>query len=403
MHRDEQHAVAAHSHLREMVSDLIAQAAEAGEVRDDVAPAELAAYCLHAVGAAGGMPSKAAVRRLVDCRTSGCCGLSTADLAPRPVLVIYARGLRKVFRRPRRIEGPFGAVRTLLSREMVETVAVQDVSFDIDEGELVGYLGPNGAGKSTTVKMLTGVLTPTSGEVVVRGVVPWRDRTANARSIGVVFGQRTQLWWDLPLIESLRLIGALYDVPQAEFTRSLGRMRDLLGLDPFLDTPVRQLSLGQRMRGDLAAAMLYEPSILYLDEPTVGLDVLAKSAVRDFIAETNRAGRTTVLLTTHDLDDVTALCRRILLIDHGRVLFDGTIDRLMASYGAERHVIVTLADPGAEIPRGQRMEDGRFRFALGPQEGVPALLATLGASHEIRDLTVAEPELEDVIKRIYAG
>jgi len=259
--------------------------------------------------------------------------------------------------------------------------------------------------------MLTGVLTPTGGEVTVRGLVPWRDRSLNARSIGVVFGQRTQLWWDLPLIESLRLIGALYDVPPSEFARSLGRMRDLLGLDGFLDTPVRQLSLGQRMRGDLAAAMLYQPSILYLDEPTVGLDVLAKAAVRDFIAETNRAGRTTVLLTTHDLDDVTALCRRIILIDHGRVLFDGTIDRLIAAYGAERHVIVTLAEPdGACLSAvsagsyvGQRMEDGRYRFTLGAREGVPALLAALGAGHAIRDLTVTEPELEDVIKRIYTG
>jgi len=323
--------------------------------------------------------------------------------------MIHARELRKVFRRPRRVEGAFGTLRTLLSRDHVETVAVQDVSFDIDEGELVGYLGPNGAGKSTTVKMLTGVLTPTSGEVTVRGVVPWRDRTLNARAIGVVFGQRSQLWWDLPLVESLRLIGALYDVPQAEFAVSLGRMRDLLGLDPFLDTPVRQLSLGQRMRGDLAAAMLYQPSILYLDEPTVGLDVLAKAAVRDFIAESNRAGRTTVLLTTHDLDDVTALCRRIILIDHGRVLFDGTIDRLIAMYGAERQVIVTLAEPAvtpalsAGSYAGQRMEDGRYRFTIGARDGVPALLAALGASHAIRDLTVAEPDLEDVIKRIYAG
>ena len=257
--------------------------------------------------------------------------------------------------------------------------------------------------------MLTGVLTPTGGEVTVRGLVPWRDRSLNARSIGVVFGQRSQLWWDLPLIESLRLIGALYDVPQAEFAVSLGRMRDLLGLDPFLDTPVRQLSLGQRMRGDLAAAMLYQPSILYLDEPTVGLDVLAKAAVRDFIAESNRAGRTTVLLTTHDLDDVTALCRRIILIDHGRVLFDGTIDRLIAMYGAERQVIVTLAEPAvtpalsAGSYAGQRMEDGRYRFTIGARDGVPALLAALGASHAIRDLTVAEPDLQDVIKRIYAG
>ncbi|HEX6683509.1 MAG TPA: ATP-binding cassette domain-containing protein [Candidatus Limnocylindrales bacterium] len=321
--------------------------------------------------------------------------------------MIRAHRLRKVFRRPRRIEGRFGALRTLVSREYVETVAVQDVSFEIEEGELVGYLGPNGAGKSTTVKMLTGVLTPTSGEVEVRGHVPWRDRTANAHGIGVVFGQRSQLWWDLPLIDSMRLIGALYDVSDSDFKRSLRRMSDLLGLDDFLETPVRQLSLGQRMRGDLAAAMLYSPPILYLDEPTVGLDVLAKAAVRDFIADTNRAGRTTVLLTTHDLDDVTALCRRIILIDSGSVLFDGTIENLISGYGGQRHVIVTLADAGPEtLSAGaysaERADDGRYSFPLGSDHNVPALLEAISREHPVRDLTVAEPELTDVIKHIYA-
>jgi ABC-2 type transport system ATP-binding protein len=320
-------------------------------------------------------------------------------------MLIRAHELSKTFRRPRRFTG---GLRTLTTRQYVETVAVSSVSFDIDEGELIGYLGPNGAGKSTTIKMLTGVLTPTSGEVVVRGIVPWRDREANARAIGVVFGQRTQLWWDLPLVESLRLVGALYDVPDVRYRQALRRMSDLLGLDEFLDTPVRQLSLGQRMRGDLAAAMLYDPPILYLDEPTVGLDVLAKEAVREFIAETNRTGRTTVVLTTHDLADVAALCRRIILIDHGLVLYDGTIDELIKAYAPPRQVIVTLVDGTGDrlvVGRhaGERDEDGRYHFTLSADDPVPALMTALTGEHDVRDLAVAEPDLESVIKQIYAN
>ncbi|WP_285706389.1 ATP-binding cassette domain-containing protein [Microtetraspora sp. NBRC 16547] len=304
--------------------------------------------------------------------------------------MIRVESLTKVFRRPHAFSGPFGALRTLVTRRYDERVAVDGVSFEIPEGEIVGYLGPNGAGKSTTVKMLTGILTPTSGRIEVDGRVPWRDREANARAVGVVFGQRSQLWWDLPLIDSLRLVGDLYDVPAARFTGSLRRMCDLLGLDDFLDTPVRQLSLGQRMRGDLAAAMLYDPPILYLDEPTVGLDVLAKQAVREFIVDTNRAGRTTVVLTTHDLADVEALCRRIILIDKGRVLYDGGIDDLVTAYAPPRRLVVELADG----------ETRTFEIAGGTS--VPELIAQVAAEHAIRDLSIEEPDLESVIKQIYA-
>ncbi|WP_431896769.1 ABC transporter ATP-binding protein [Nonomuraea sp. bgisy101] len=300
--------------------------------------------------------------------------------------MIRVERLTKVFRRPRTFTGPLGAIRTLLTRQYDERTAVDGITFDIAEGEVVGYLGPNGAGKSTTVKMLTGILTPTSGVVEVAGRVPWRERNANARSVGVVFGQRSQLWWDLPLIESLRLVGDLYDVPAPRFASSLKRMRDLLGLDDFLDTPVRQLSLGQRMRGDLAAAMLYEPPILYLDEPTVGLDVLAKQAVREFIVDTNRAGRTTVLLTTHDLADVEALCKRIILIDKGKVLYDGGIDALVSAYAPPRRLVV-------------HADDGSHAYELTEGLEVPDLLA----AHTIRDLSIEEPDLESVIKRIYAA
>ncbi|MEV0582856.1 ATP-binding cassette domain-containing protein [Nonomuraea sp. NPDC050310] len=310
--------------------------------------------------------------------------------------MIRVEGLTKVFRRPRTFSGPFGTVRTLFTREYEEKTAVDGVGFELDRGEVVGYLGPNGAGKSTTIKVLTGILTPTSGTVEVDGLIPWRDRAANARNVGVVFGQRSQLWWDLPLIESLRLVGSLYDVPAPRFESSLRKLRDLLGLDPFLDTPVRQLSLGQRMRGDLAAAVLYEPPLLYLDEPTVGLDVLAKEAVREFVTETNRTGDTTVILTTHDLADVEALCRRIILIDHGKVIFDGAIEALVDE---PRRLVVQL-DAGPEELRGvRRAGDGSYTFPI--RNDLPALIAEITGAHTIRDMAVIEPDLESVIKRIY--
>src|SRR5438093_1139928 len=239
--------------------------------------------------------------------------------------IISAANLVKTFRSPKRHEGRFGSVRTLVTREYSLTTAVADVSLSIDAGELVGYLGPNGAGKSTTIKMLTGILVPTSGSLLVAGRVPWLQRVENSQSIGVVFGQRSQLWWDLPLVESFDLVARMYRVPDARYKSNLARFREILGLDEFLSTPVRQLSLGQRMRGDLTAALLHDPKIVYLDEPTVGLDVFAKERIRTFVEAINRERGTTIMLTTHDLADVERLCRRIILIDHGRVLFDGSV------------------------------------------------------------------------------
>jgi ABC-2 type transport system ATP-binding protein len=329
--------------------------------------------------------------------------------------VIRVENLAKEFRRPHRYGGPFGAVRTLLTRRYDTVTAVDGVGFSIEPGELVGYLGPNGAGKSTTIKMLTGVLTPTAGTVEVAGLVPWRDREANARRIGVVFGQRSQLWWDLPLVESLRLVAVLYDMDRDRYAANLERLSALLGLDAFLDTPVRQLSLGQKMRGDLAAAMLYEPDILYLDEPTVGLDVVAKDAVRAFIAEANRERGTTVLLTTHDLADVERLCRRIILIDHGRVLFDGPVKELVTRYAPERRLVAMLADgagpagggpltlrgPGGPLT-GAPQEGGGYAFTLRHDSDVHDVTSALTAAHPVRDLRVVEADLESVIRKLYA-
>ncbi|AEV85900.1 Methionine import ATP-binding protein metN [Actinoplanes sp. SE50] len=224
----------------------------------------------------------------------------------------------------------------------------------------------------------------------------------------MVFGQRSQLWWDLPLIESFRLIGALYDVPAERYRSNLARLRELLELDPFLQTPVRQLSLGQRMRGDLAAALLYDPPVLYLDEPTVGLDVLAKETVRGFVNEANRSGRTTVLLTTHDLADVERLCRRILLIDHGRVLYDGPVDGLIARYAPYQDVLVRLDGDQPDGDRlvlagfvGEREHDGRWRFRVGRDEPVHRLLTAAGDGRQIRDLSVVESNLESVVRELY--
>jgi ABC-2 type transport system ATP-binding protein len=322
------------------------------------------------------------------------------------VPVVRVRDLVKEFRTPRRQPGVLGGLRTLFTREQVVTRAVDGISFDVDEGEIVGYLGPNGAGKSTTIKVLTGILVPTAGEVEVAGLVPWRQRERNALNIGVVFGQRSQLWWDLPLVESFKLVRAMYRLPEARYRRNLDRCVGLLGLGELLDRPVRQLSLGQRMRGDLAAAMLYEPRLVYLDEPTVGLDVLAKERIRGFIEETNREAGTTIVLTTHDILDVERLCRRILVIDRGRVLYDGPVERLKAQYAPHRVLVVQLASDSAavDLPGAEtiRREDGKVWLRFDPAfVRVADLINAVTARHAVTDLTVIEPDLEGVIKQIY--
>ena len=323
--------------------------------------------------------------------------------------LITVENLAKEFRRPKRHTGTFGGIRTMFTRQYTVSRAVRDVTFEVAEGELVGYLGPNGAGKSTTIKMLTGILVPTSGTVEVAGTVPWRDRERNARNIGVVFGQRSQLWWDLPLRESLRLIGKMYDFSREKYHANVERFTELLDMAEFLDTPVRQLSLGQRMRGDLAAAMIYEPRVIYLDEPTVGLDVVAKERIRAFIEEENRDRGTTVILTTHDLDDVERLCRRIILIDHGTVLYDGDHAALRARYAPYRELVVTLADgatadidlPGVEVTAAAA---GSATLRFDPDRMSAAdLIGAVLARHRVSDVAIVEPDLEGVIREIYAA
>ncbi len=327
--------------------------------------------------------------------------------------VIQVEDLVKEFRRTKKQEGRFGGVRTLFTRQAETVRAVDNVSFAIEPGELVGYIGPNGAGKSTTIKMMTGILVPSGGKVEVGGIVPWRDRERNAMQIGVVFGQRSQLWWDLPLIESFKLVGKLYRVPEAQYRRNLERFIALLDMEEFLERPVRQLSLGQRMRGDLAASMLYEPPILYLDEPTIGLDVVAKENMRIFIEEMNRDSGTTIVLTTHDLADVERLCHRLILIDHGQVLYDGAVEQLKTKYAPHRILIVELAAEAvasgrlidaSDVPGAEIIEqiDGvariQFETANTP---VQDLIGALNARHQIADLSIVEPDLEGVVRQIY--
>ncbi|GAB2616578.1 ATP-binding cassette domain-containing protein [Streptomyces capparidis] len=321
---------------------------------------------------------------------------------PRDAL-IEVEDLVKEFRRPKVPDGAFAGLRSLFTRQQTVQRAVDGVSFSVEAGEVVGYLGPNGAGKSTTVKMLTGILVPTSGRVTVAGVTPWQARERNAKQIGVVFGQRSQLWWDLPLRESLVLISKLYDMPQARYAAQLDRFTELLDLGPFLDTPVRQLSLGQRMRGDLAAAMLYAPRILYLDEPTVGLDVVAKDRIRRFVAELNRTSGTTVILTTHDLDDVEQLCERIVMIDRGKVVYDGGVPELKARYAPYRELVVeTQGLVEVDDAEVVKREEGRVWLRFDPARTKPAeLIAAVLARCEVTDLAIVEPELEGVIHRIY--
>ncbi len=323
------------------------------------------------------------------------------------VPIIHVANLVKEFRTPRRGAGLMGSVRTLFTREQNVVRAVDGVSFDIAQGELVGYVGRNGAGKSTTIKMLTGILVPTSGEVVVDGSIPWRDRVRNALNIGVVFGQRTALWWDLPLVESFDLIRHLYRMTEADYRRELGRVVEMLELGDLLRTPVRQLSLGQRMRGDLAAAILYRPRVLYLDEPTVGVDVLAKERIRSFVAEMNRDVGTTVVLTTHDLHDVERLCRRLILIEQGRIAYDGRIDELKARYSTDRQLVVDVPehDGPLELAGAQeiRREGPRVWLRFDPRKtAVAALVGELTTRYAVADLVIEDIDLEDVVRRIFA-
>ncbi|MEU7424189.1 ATP-binding cassette domain-containing protein [Streptomyces sp. NPDC040750] len=311
---------------------------------------------------------------------------------------IALEGVEKVFE-VRRKTG-------FLKRERRAVRAVDSLSFTVARGEMVGYIGPNGAGKSTTIKMLTGILTPSAGRLRVAGIDPARERRRLAHRIGVVFGQRTTLWWDLPLIDSYRLAHRMYRIADDRYRENLDRLVELLELGALLDVPVRQLSLGQRMRGDIAAALLHDPEVLYLDEPTIGLDVVSKAKVRGFLRELNTERATTVLLTTHDLQDIEQLCSRVMVIDHGRLVYDGALAGLHEAGESERTLVVDLERelPPVEVASARvvRVEGPRQWLAFPAGQSAAPLVAELAARYPLVDLSVREPDIEAVIAKMYA-
>lgn len=320
--------------------------------------------------------------------------------------IITVEHLSKYFKVHKRRTGFWGNLSSTVSRQHNIIKAVDDVNFSLERGELVGYIGANGAGKSTTIKMLTGILVPTSGHIDVMGLTPYRNRRENTRRIGVVFGQRTQLWWDLPVIDSFELLKHIYEIPQNLYKQNLEFFSELLQLQPFLSTPVRRLSLGQRMRCDLTAALLHNPEILYLDEPTIGLDVVAKEQVRQFLRQVNAERQVTVILTTHDLNDVEKVCQRLIIIDSGKIIYDGGIDALKERYGKTRILIVDLAQAYSDIQLEgvdlTRRDRNRIWLAFDRDTiSASEVIAQLTARYEIQDLTISEPEIEEIVRRIY--
>jgi ABC-2 type transport system ATP-binding protein len=333
-------------------------------------------------------------------------------MSNRPIIEV--RNLAKTFRVLRRRPGFFGGLKTLFSTQYDVVKAVDGITLELAAGEFVGYIGPNGAGKSTTIKMLTGVLYPTSGEVLVDGIVPFRDRSRNGMNIGVLFGQRSQLVWPLPPRDSFNLMRRMYAIPKERYEANLERFVDLLALGDLLDKPVRQLSLGERMRCELVASLLHDPKIIYLDEPTIGLDVVAKERIRRFLTKLNEENGVTILLTTHDISDIEKLCRRVVILDKGRIIHDGDLGRIRNAYGRTRKMTFHPAQP-ADLPR---LEAEITAFPAQAQVGLRddgyvtvsfdshAVSASDFAKHivntyEVTDLSVEEADIEAIIREIY--
>ncbi len=327
--------------------------------------------------------------------------------------IVEVDDLLKEFRTFERREGLLGALKDLFHRNYRSLRAVDRISFEIRPGEMVGYIGPNGAGKSTTIKMLTGILVPTAGSVYSNGFVPWKHRTDYTKTIGAVFGQRTQLWWDIAVVESFQLLKKIYDVPGAAFRERMKHFDDILELGRYLHTPVRKLSLGQRMRCDVAAALIHNPPLVFLDEPTIGLDIVAKENIRTFLHEVNQQYGTTMLLTTHDLSDIEELCARLMIIDHGRLLFDGGLNELKDRLWRECAIKVELKD-GDQLPALEALSipdvvrepvnelTHRLRF---PRDAwsTPEIIRQVVNAVEVRDIAIEEQSIEGVVKRIYLG
>ncbi|MCH4888213.1 ATP-binding cassette domain-containing protein [Acidaminobacter sp. JC074] len=329
--------------------------------------------------------------------------------------MIQVKNVSKSFTVYKKDSGFKGAVKGLFKRQKEEIKAVKDISFQINKGEIIGYIGANGAGKSTTIKMMTGVLTPSSGQILVGGVVPHENRIENAKHIGVVFGQRTQLWWDLPLEETYTILKEIYNVPDQVFKERYDYLTDLLEIEPFIKQPVRTLSLGQRMRADLAASMLHNPDILYLDEPTIGLDVMVKERIRKAIKSMNQKYNVTVILTTHDMSDIQELATRIMIIDKGEIIYDGSKEAINKQFGNTRQLslkIDGLSDQHVEVMT-QFMADYESRVAIEEgalkitfnqdQIAVADILSYVMENYRVLDFSLQDQNIEEIVKKLYTG
>lgn len=325
--------------------------------------------------------------------------------------IIEIKNITKEFKILDRREGLKGSIMDLFSRNYKTVRAVDNISMSIEQGEIVGYLGPNGAGKSTTIKMMTGVLEPTSGEIIVDGSVPYKSRAKNAQNIGVVFGQRSQLWWALPLVESFKILKDIYGISDENYNNMLSLYKSLVDIEPILHKPVRQMSLGQRTLSDILAAFLHDPKIVFLDEPTIGLDVSMKAKIRKLIHALNREKNTTVILTTHDMGDVDALCQRIVIIDKGKMLYDNDIEHLKGFFGSYRTLKIRTDGDIAEKAEQIGSEFGDIRVTADEEwisllvdeekNGVMDVLKLIQKKHDIRDMKLEEISTEEVIKKIY--
>jgi ABC-2 type transport system ATP-binding protein len=322
--------------------------------------------------------------------------------------MINAEHLSRYYRVSQPGKGTWNKVKAFFAPEYKTIKAIDDVSFVIDHGEIVGYVGPNGAGKSTTIKLLTGVLTPTSGSVKVNSVIPHKNRLQQAYGIGVVYGQRSQLWWDLPLIDSYEILAAMYKLPRSRYMASLDRLVDLVQMEDFLEQPVRKLSLGQKMRADIAASLLHEPPILFLDEPTIGLDILTKKRIWDFLLNLNTEKGTTIILTTHDLSDVEQLCSRIIIIDKGRIALDDSKHNILQRFGKRRVMTVefdhAIKDIAVSCGQIERIHDNKVWIQFDrDQISAFDLVMSLDTDNEILDITIDDEDIESIIARIYQG
>jgi len=321
--------------------------------------------------------------------------------------IIEVNNLCKQFKVQRREAGLAKALKTFFSQKYEVVDAVKDISFNIEKGEFIGMIGPNGAGKSTTIKIMTGILVPSSGNVKVMGYCPWDERLDYVKNIGVVFGQRTQLWWDLPPVDSFELLKHIYDIPEHRFKKNLEKFSEVLEINKLMDIPVRKLSLGERMRCDLAASLLHDPKVLFLDEPTIGLDVVAKEKIRNFLKETNKEKKTTIILTTHDMGDIEELCPRIIIIDKGQKLYDGSVAEIKKKFGKERMLIVDFVEsihPRFDWKgvRATEIDAKKFKFLVDTRMAkISDVTKRILSKYQVHDITVEEPDIEEIIRDIY--